>query len=177
MSISYNTAVIKSVSEINTISQSFKEFENAVEETYVTKDEAKYKYATKDSVKVLRNYTKGRFNKLKGEIDMEFDVIKDGLKQSVETANKILERISDPTLPGYKQSWNELKMHLVTLRDMYYSQKRMFEDKCTDDLFYKFFHYREYKQYLIYCELFRQIQNILSRIENLEIENIGDNNE
>lgn len=157
-SLSFGKALVNTVSEVNTISDNFSNFRN----------EVKDKYATKDSVKVLRKYTKGRFNKM----ETNFDSLNKGLDRSVEGIYKILDIVSDPTLPGYKQSWKGLKLHLITLRDINYAQKRIFEDKCTNNIFYKFFHYKEYKRYIIFCELYKQIQSILSRMDVLERENI-----
>ena len=84
--------------------------------------------------------------------------------------NKVFEIVSDPTLPAYKQAWKDLKIGLIIMRDTFYVRKSSFEDKCTNNGFYKFFHYNEYKEYLKNVAMFDYTQDILSRIENIEME-------
>lgn len=116
--------------------------------------------------------TKHNISDLKEEIDMKFDTINKALDNGVETITKVYDIVSDPTLPTYKQSWKDLKLYLIHMRDTYYVMKHSFEDKWTNNVFYKFFHYKEYKEYLKNVAMFNYTQTILSRLEELEKENM-----
>jgi flagellar hook-associated protein FlgK len=165
MSVSYNKAIVKSVSKINSITDSFKDLESEIVESLDDlKTDIKHNYAKKDSVKDLRNYTKGRFNKMEGKLDKQFKTIKNGLEQSVETANKILERISDPTLTAYKEMWKEQKAWVQARRDILYVIVDSFK---YQNIFYRGLHYPEYLKDLA---KFNQIDSVLQKMWELECE-------
>ena len=126
----------------------------------------------KISSTVERFATKDIVSKLEGDIEMKFVELKDDIKIGNENIDRILNIVSDPTLLAYKQSWKDLKLYLIIMRDTYYVMKHSFEDKWTNNRFYKFFHYKEYKEYLKNVALFNYTQTILSRLEELEKENM-----